>query len=557
MKSKYFNILVLTLLLFNLSLIIHYYNLKTIYHVDEMFSYGHANSSTGAYLVKGIDANFNVEDIEKHLLNRWFDGSVFHNYLTVQPEERFKYSYIFENLAVGVHPPLFYILLHTICSFTPDIFSKWQGAVLNIPIWIALLIMLYKLSSRFFKDKYLALLPVVFYAYSQIGFNTVLYIRGYLLQTLWAVCLLYEAVILLQEKQVSPKHWFLIFLYSLLGMLTQYNSIVYSAIIGVVIGFGLLFQKRYKDIMLLALILIWSLGTFLAIFPEAIGTFMHAERAQTFAEHGRNIIASIKNILYLNSTKHLSDIYMTALWSFHKTYGFVLLEIIILVLFYKYIYTKSRKDVDLLALIYISMCIYVEIFMPQMHLYNMRYIMLVMPIIAIATIWYLVFILNNLMIKDIYIKLILCFILFLNAILVDFSQQSSFAFQEDASLHNIAKNKRVIWVGSQYKSTIYEGAYILQETSKILLTYAISNTDNCANTENIVVQELDNSDYLFNHNSFELYKGGNSSRPQHIEQINEKVKEQIDYIKNIKVSERFYDIYKVKKHDHKLQGKTQ
>ena len=123
-KSLY---VVALLILLNLGMIIHFFTLKTSYHVDEMFSYGHANSSTGAYLVKGIDANFNIEDIEKYLLNRWFDGSVFHNYLTVQPEERFKYSYIFENLAVGVHPPLFYILLHTLCSFTPDILANGKG----------------------------------------------------------------------------------------------------------------------------------------------------------------------------------------------------------------------------------------------------------------------------------------------------------------------------------------------------------------------------------------------------------------------------------------------
>lgn len=218
--NKLFYVASILLLIINLIFIVCFYRQKTSYHMDEIFSYGHANSTNGAFLVRGIDSYLSADDMDAYLYNRWLDVSAIHDYITVQPEERFKYKHIFENLAVGTHPPLFYILLHTVCSFTPNLFSKWQGATLNILLWIMLLIAIYRLSARFFKDKYSALLPVVFYAFSQIGFDTVLFIRGYLMQTLWAVCLMYNTVCLLQEKEVTKKRSIKLFSLSDIFVLT-------------------------------------------------------------------------------------------------------------------------------------------------------------------------------------------------------------------------------------------------------------------------------------------------------------------------------------------------
>ena len=540
MYKKSFLYTVLLLILINLGFVIYYYRLKTTYHVDEIFSYGHANSTQGAFLVKGIDANMHLEDLEKYLLNRWLDGSVFHNYLTVQPSENFHYKHIFENLAVGVHPPLFYILLHTICSFTPNVFSKWQGAALNIPIWIILLIMMYKLSRRFFEDKYMALLPVIFYAFSQIGFNTVLYIRGYLMQTLWAVCLAYEAVILLQEKQISKKHWFLIFLYSLLGMLTQYNSIIYSAIVGVVIGLGLLSQHRYKDIIILALTLVLSICALFIIFPEVIGVFTHTNRARTVSAIGKNLLNNISWIAYRIGEKKSSATYMTSLWSFHKVYGYALMEIIILVLFYKYVYTKSRRDIDLLAIIYIAMCIFAEIFMPQMFVYNMRYIMLVMPLIAIVTIWYLDFILKSFKFKDKISKIILGLIILINALFVDFSTRSPYAFSKNVyEMQNI--EGKIVYMATE-GIFFYENIDILGKASQVYLSYSNNSTKK-------MINEIDKADYVINFNTDSRYNLNTFVKEP--AKIPQNLSENLKFIKTIKRGERFYDLYRIEHNQEK------
>ena len=114
---------------------------KENFHVDELWTYAHANSTQGAYLSPRIDSY--LKYVRTDLFYRWIPGEAFHDYLTVQPEEAFRYGHIGENLKVVEHPPLYFWLLHTICSFFPDVFSKWQSAGLNLAIWVALLAALF------------------------------------------------------------------------------------------------------------------------------------------------------------------------------------------------------------------------------------------------------------------------------------------------------------------------------------------------------------------------------------------------------------------------------
>jgi hypothetical protein len=56
------------------------FNLKDVYHIDELFSYGMANGENGVYIYQEI------QDIDNKLLK----GEVFHNYLTQTPNSSYK-----------------------------------------------------------------------------------------------------------------------------------------------------------------------------------------------------------------------------------------------------------------------------------------------------------------------------------------------------------------------------------------------------------------------------------------------------------------------------------
>ena len=215
---------------------------KENFHVDELFSYAHANSTQGAFLGPRIDSFFHY--LEADLFYRWIPGEAFRTYLTVQPEEAFRYGHIGENLTKGVHPPLYYWLLHTICSFFPDVFSKWQSAGLNLVLGVLTLAALFKLA-RLMLPSGQAAAAVGIYAFSAAGLETAAFLRMYLLQTLFFICLAYETAVMLRDNRADYRRLGRIALYSFLCLMTHYSSLFYTFFMAAATGVVLLWRRNF------------------------------------------------------------------------------------------------------------------------------------------------------------------------------------------------------------------------------------------------------------------------------------------------------------------------
>ena len=90
---------------------------KRDYHIDEIFSYGLSNQH--AHLA------FEEGQYESPI-------KLFNNYLTANKNSRFNFTRVWENQAKDIHPPFYYILLHSICSLFPGKFSRWYAGSINI-----------------------------------------------------------------------------------------------------------------------------------------------------------------------------------------------------------------------------------------------------------------------------------------------------------------------------------------------------------------------------------------------------------------------------------------
>lgn len=64
--------------------------------------------------------------------NRWLSPDFWNSALTVQQEYAFNYKSVFYNQAQDVHPPLYYVIIHTISSFFPGTYSKWFAIIPNM-----------------------------------------------------------------------------------------------------------------------------------------------------------------------------------------------------------------------------------------------------------------------------------------------------------------------------------------------------------------------------------------------------------------------------------------
>ncbi len=93
---------------------------KTGFHYDEYYSYYSSNVTAGLVPTD----------------NAWMDTSEIADEFMVLPGEGFNYGMVKLMQTYDVHPPFYYYILHTVCSLTPGVFSKWQGLTVNLLFWL-------------------------------------------------------------------------------------------------------------------------------------------------------------------------------------------------------------------------------------------------------------------------------------------------------------------------------------------------------------------------------------------------------------------------------------
>ena len=258
----------MTLLLCLQIIVLFYYgSRKAGYHEDELYSYYSSNKTAGLF----------VNDRE------WTTGESFHNELVVLPGEQFRYGVVKQMQSWDVHPPFYYYLLHTVCSLTPGVFSKWQGISVNLLGFVISFILLayaayltavYPVSvqpgiSDSEKQTYrkrgyiLAGTVCAMWGFGAAVISGVMFIRMYQWLTVFVLlclCLHLRALVRIKE---SRSFYLLLALTVFFGFLTQYYYIIFHFFLGAGFCLYLLKEKKWKS-------LIAYVGTCAAAFGAAI-----------------------------------------------------------------------------------------------------------------------------------------------------------------------------------------------------------------------------------------------------------------------------------------------
>lgn len=193
---------------------------KEGYYIDELWSYGLSNSYYSPFLHQKDD-----------YMNRWHQPSFYEDYLRVRPDEAFSYDSVYDNQIHDVHPPCYYILLHTVCSLFLNHFSKWFGLIINLLFFCGSVFLLYKISGMILGEmNAVSLIPPLLYGLSQGAIATLIYIRMYMLLTFWA--LLFVFLVFQYTKTDKCKKRILLLteigLTIMAGFLTQYYFIIFA-----------------------------------------------------------------------------------------------------------------------------------------------------------------------------------------------------------------------------------------------------------------------------------------------------------------------------------------
>lgn len=282
---------------------------KPILNGDELGSYISANQSTGNRL--------------KFWSRSWYDGRLYTDAYSVHPSERFGYGKVWTNQADDVHPPLWYVALHTICSFFPEQFSKWYALTINILCIPILIILVYKivlLLSK--KNEKLALITSFLYGISTGTIAIVLFLRMYTVMQLLCTLVFYLHLKLIQTEKMKWKDYFLIGIATFLGVMTHYYFLAFLFILAVCFCVFLLKNKRVKEVIWYCITMAITAAISIVVYPAMLKHIFGGYRGdETMNNLKGNLVG------FIESLKTVSEAVLTDIFG-NTTVGIVILVII-------------------------------------------------------------------------------------------------------------------------------------------------------------------------------------------------------------------------------------
>ena len=274
-----------------INIVVVFVSEKTEYHCDELYSFGLSNSFYRPFV-----ENDNIRSLEFDHIEEWFPGELYRDYLTVQKGEQFRYDSVWYNQGQDRHPPLFYSIIHTICSFAPDTFSFWFGFVPNLVYFAVMQFFLYKLAKNVLKSKYLALLFCLFWGFTVAALNNTLFIRMYCMLTMWTVILMYlHSKLVLSKEKIIWKQLIPLTIVTALGALTQYLFLFVAFVIAVCFCLWYLINKCYKSFFAYGASMLVGVLLFFLIYPKGFA-HMFTESGETGGDLARQSVFSVRYI---------------------------------------------------------------------------------------------------------------------------------------------------------------------------------------------------------------------------------------------------------------------
>lgn len=221
----------------------------------------------------------------------WITDRQFQDYVTVDGSDAFDYLSVYFNVKDDNHPPVHFMLLHTMSSVFQRTLSPWLGCTINlvclgITLW--LLLRLGKQLADIFdlegKGRQLGILAVLLYGMSTGALASVLLIRMYCLLSCLCVALFSVHVKKWKNREFDKKNKGLIAL-TILGFLTQYFFLFYCILLAAVTAVILLYHRRKKEFLCYVRSMVIAAVIGLGLFPFAISDVFSSGRGTEALEN--------------------------------------------------------------------------------------------------------------------------------------------------------------------------------------------------------------------------------------------------------------------------------
>jgi len=178
-----------------------------------------------------IEGNVSWYDEARKLLQggyAWMSGEELFEQIAVTRGTGFQYGQVLVNQAMDVHPPFYYLLVHTVFSFFPGTCTKWYLFSVNIIFLLAALILMFIVADRYFHNKWMAFLSVALLGFSQGFLSCAVYFRMYAMFTFFVMAAFAVQLHLMDtDFEMKGKSRWLLVATTVLGFYTHYYFILF------------------------------------------------------------------------------------------------------------------------------------------------------------------------------------------------------------------------------------------------------------------------------------------------------------------------------------------
>ena len=509
---------------------LYFISKKEGFHEDEIFSYGSSNyigdnmfqpygkqDSINKVLVeKVVNSNFiqnfkNARYYLKHLdsfisyVNSvsdttpvWKTSDEAKEYVTIKNDIPLKYNWVYFNQSRDAHPPLFYMLVHTVSYIFKNTFSKYIIFTINLVFFVLSCIVIYNIFKILNKN-YLSILTLLFYGLSMGALSTVLYQRMYMLLTFFVLYYLYVNLKIYKSGYKLTKRLKIeLFFVILLGFLNHYYFCVYVFIFAILMIIFMLKEKLYNRTIQYIKFHFFSSLLGVLLFPASIYHIFFSYRGINNLDYSLNYFETL--------ISHIQTIFKA--FTLPDIIGCFLIFALAILLFLK---VKKTKNKQVIILFVIPIILYVLIISKIAPYIELRYVMCVLPIICICIILSLDNITRN---KKLNI-LIISFVVFIISINGFMFGKPDFLYSSYSKNLDIAKENaslRFVYVGTTAfnhiqsipEFMVYDYSLILNNDQLDLLktdeslsneTTFILSIKNYFNVDMILIQVLENTGY--------------------------------------------------------------
>lgn len=246
----------------------------------------------------------------------WIDRETFRDYITVDGEDAFNYLSVYFNVKDDNHPPLHFMVLHTVSSIFRGQATPFMGCGINLVCVLGVMLLIMRICRRILglwelepHGRKVGITLALLYALSIGGRDTVLLIRMYAMVAVFCVALLAVHLDKLYSAQLGTadftrKNGLLIWI-TMLGFWTQYFFLFYCLALAAVTAVILWRADRKRELCCYIRSMVIAAVIGVAVFPFAISDVFSSGRGvealenlgQGFSGYGTRLAAFGKILL--------------------------------------------------------------------------------------------------------------------------------------------------------------------------------------------------------------------------------------------------------------------